>query len=461
MYGLRRALFGTSARRILSLLLVNAAFFSVGRLIHNYVLESTTSPGLSFGLVVFWMALGAIAALVTVISLGERIFHRGWSERFLLDEMAALDARIEGRAPKEEVEDDDLVLAAAGGDSPFRFGLYFFALVALELLGSNALGGDFLQRYSHPGVAVIHMRHEEPRIRRIGLTMLTERLDFTVTPAVARVVLRALDDPDEGVAARAAFVAGTLQVEEASGRLARMVREQPALAFTAMIALGQIGGEAARAEASRLAKEPNARAEPRAMALMLGLVGAAAPALLKEIYQAAPDDERIRTAAVYAVGRVPDKRQLEFLSAALEDQALVVRCAAAGALEALVVFEASPALRAAFARSKDPLEMCPESSVPVQEGGRVLRVVHHRNYQYTLLRALATTDDPILLTWLVDHQEGREYNTNRFMKLKWEDLRKKDARGELNHLKQRVRLQKLKKDASKTSAVEVRPEPDR
>lgn len=396
------------------------------------------------------MALAAGTALVSVIALGEYIFYRGWTQGFLRDELAELDARLdrqaqgEPEAPEEEVPDE----VALHGESSIRFWLWFVLVAGLHIFTTNTIGGGFLQQYSHPGVALVHMRNDDPQIRREGLGMLAARLDFRVTPAVEEVVLNALRDADEGVAARAAFVIGALSMEAAADDLARIAVERPALTFTALISLGQVGSrsEAARTAARRLAKTPEARAEPRALAYLLGLLRVPEIELLRSIHAQAADDEETRIAAVWALGELREPRLLDFMASALKDESLGVRCAAVIALENMVVFEASDPLRAEFERVKDPLLTCPEVNIPVQEGGPKMPVVPYRNYQLALIRALATTDDPRLLQWLVEHQDGVESRTHELMRAKWEDLKKKEADGKLNQLKQRIRARRLQEE---------------
>ncbi len=441
MYRLRSALFGTAARRVAALLIANAVFHGAAALIHRYIDTQASSPGLSFVLLASWMALGVIAALVTVIALGNLLFHPTWSDDFLRDEMADLDARISGEKARETTDDDDLA-ALHGGDSTIRFGLYFLAIAAANILGSNALAGGFLQRYSHPGVAIVHMRSDDPVLRREGMTMLASRLDFTVTPAIEEVVLAALNDPDEGVAARAAFVVGALSVEAAVGRLEQMIEQQPALAFTALIALGQVEGEAAREAGRRVARLPQAQAEPRALALMLGMLRVPAIDRLRAIYETS-EDEDTRVAALWALGEMREEQLLDLLAGALDSPSLALRCAGVLGLEKLVDFDTSEPLKRAFEAADDPLLRCPEKNVPVQEGGPTIAIVPHRNYQLAIIRALATTDDPTLITWLPAHQEGVESRTHALMKKLWESLKGKDERGELNPLKRRVRMRRL------------------
>lgn len=445
MYRLRHIFFGSAARRYATLVGVLAAFYGAGFGIHHYVDHIAQNPGLTFVLVAVWIGLGALAGLVTTITLGDVLFHRLYSRDFLKDEMAELDARLSGEAA--ELDDEELEIVATGRDAGIRFGLYFLAFAAGHVLLSNTLSDDFLQRYSHPGVAVVHMRSDDPNVRREGMNMLAGRLDIEVGDAVERVVLDALRDPDEGVAARAAFVAGTLGMGAAAGPLAEIAADNEALTFTALIALGQIGGEQAAAAARRLADDPAARAEPRALALALGLLKVPAIERLQQIYRdAAPEGDDgeagadTRVAAIWALGQLRDKRLLGFVADALGDPALVVRCAAADALKEMIVVHSYAPLRRAFEAAESDA-MCPERTVPVQEGGAGIVLVRQRLYMLALLQALASTDHPDLLEWLVAHQDDSEdYRTKIYMKKIWEELRKKEAEGRLNHLRRDLAL---------------------
>lgn len=446
MYRLRHIFFGTIGRRWATLLGVSAAFYGAGSFIHRYIDTTASNPGTSFVLVFAWVGLGALAGLATVITLGDLLFHRGFSRDFLRDEMAELDARLSGTAPAE-LDDDSLVLAASGRDPGPRFGLYFIAFAAAHVLLSNALSNGFMQRYSHPGVAIVHMRSDDPAERREGMNMLARRLDFDSNPAIAQVVLAALTDPDEGVAARAAFVAGTLDIDAAAETLGRLAIERESLTFTALIALGQIGGATAPIVARRIADHPAARAEPHALALALGLLQVPAIERLRQIYRDAADEDT-RLAAIWALGRLRDERLFDVLAGALNDPALVVRCAAADALKNLVVVQSYEPLRAAF-EAAEPAALCPERNVPVQEGGHAIPLVRQRLYMIALLQALASTDHPALLHWLVAHQDDtNDYYTRVYMNKMWDDLKQKEASGRLSHLKRKLALQAAQNQAS-------------
>lgn len=444
--GLKRSLFGSPTRRLLALVGANAAFYGGGYLIQRYIDEQASSPGLSFALVFFWMALGVTAALFTLISLGELLLHRGFIDRFLRDDLEGLDQRL----ALAERGIDPTTLAVDEADeapmrySPFRFGLLFLALTALNLVSANRLGGGFLQRYTHPGVAIVHLRSDDPLVRRNGLTMLTERLQIVATPAVAQAVLAMLDDPDEGVKARAAFVIGTLGIEAGAEPLAKLAVQNEALTFAALIALGQIREEGARKAILGIVDAPAVLREPRALAMALGLLRAPAIERLQAIFRQAGDDPQTRAAAIWALGQLREPRLLDFVAPALEDPELVVRCAAAEALELMAVFEASEPLRRAFEAQEDKLAQCPEVKVPVQEGGPSLFVVRLRGYLLALVRALHTTDDPELLRWYVAHQDGLDERTHGLMQKSWEALTQKDAEGRLNHLKKKIQLMKLR-----------------
>lgn len=436
---------------MLSAVLANAIFFGGAWGIQHYIDNVTGSPGLSFVLLALWMALGILAALITVTAAGNRIIGRHFVDRLLVDEMADLDRRLDlaeqGIDPDSIVDtQDDDVLALSSGNSGVRFGLYFLALAAANILISNRIGNQFLQRYTHPGLAVIHMRADDAKTRRTGLTMLTERLQIDTTPAIAKVTRRALTDPDEGVKARAAFAIGVLGVDSAAEDLATLAKTNEALTFVALIALGQIRKDGARDALAKIVDAPLVIKEPRALASALGLLRVPAIERLRLIFSTSQDPET-RATALWALGQLREPRLREVAIEALKDPDLGVRCAAAEALELMAIYEASAPLRAAFEAVKDPLEACPEITVPVQEGGPALVVVRPRNYQLSLVRALHTTDDPALIQWYVAHQDGLESKTNTLMRKSWEALVKKNKDGKLNHLKKRIQLEKLQRKA--------------
>ncbi len=471
MHVLLRSLFETPSRRQLSAGIVIVLFYGFGQFLYHYIDAICASPGLSFVLVALWFGLGVLSGIFTTVLLGERLMGIGFIENLLRDDMAELDERLDPNfvAPEDEEDEFAVIQGIRGGG---RVGFYLFVFSALHLLFANQLGDGFLARYSHPGVAVIHMRHPDPNIRRQGIDMLVERLDFTLTPAVEKVVLSALNDPDEGVIARAAFVSGVLDVGAAVRRLEEIATANEALTFVTLIALGQIGNSkantetkrkayvASRAAAKRLAMTPQARAEPQALAIMLGMLRVPAIGLLKELYAANEAKEEVRVAVVWALGELVDPRLLGILSDALKDESVTVRCAAIRALESLTITETSPILRAAWEATTDRQLVCPEMNVPVQEGGGMIPLVVHRSYHLAIVRALATTDDPALIQWLVDHQEDTDdYRTRITMKAAWERLKEKEARGELNTIRRMLRQKAIHEKASSGESSKKTPIP--
>lgn len=431
---------GNPALRWLVLLASNAAFFAGGWAIHGYIDESARSVGLAFLLIVLWMMGALVNGLISVFALGERLFYRGFIER-----------SFQGAPEDPEDEDDEVLAGRALTDVDSKIVIYILVVATGVLITSDRLAGGFMSWFQHPGFSVLMMRSDEPADRRTGLVSLTEKLDFDAGPEVQAVVRAALDDPDEGVAARAAFAAGELRVAGAEDGLIEMATSRPALTFTALIALGQLPRDGvSRARLKALANTPEAREEPRALAFMLGLQRVRAIERLRQIYAefqpsgrragtAAVDDGDVRMAAIWALGELREPKLVDVIAGALEDPSLAVRCAASDALEKLAVLESAPPLRAAFEAANDPELHCPEKTIPTQEGGTTYVVVKYRNYELGLVRALATTDDPRLIPWLVKQQEGRAYGTHVLMRKLYERLKQRDDAGELNSIKRRIR----------------------
>ncbi|MEE2785734.1 MAG: HEAT repeat domain-containing protein [Myxococcota bacterium] len=448
---MRRSLFGSPSRRLVTTLILAVIFYGGGHLAHHYIDTTCASPGLSFFLVFLWFVFGVMLGFATVIGVGDRVIGPGFINDFLTDDMAELDARISGEAPDAADDDVDASVLLRRSSGHTRLAIYILAFSAAHLFLANGLSNQFIQRYSHPGVALIHSRSDDAKLRRRGLAMLTERLDFRVTPGVRTLVLGALNDTDEGVIARAAHVAAVLDIQEAVPMIERQISAYPALAFAMMIALGQLETPEARLGAKRLARTPAARSEPVATAYMLGLLRVPDIDTLTGILDASGSDENARIASVWALGQLRDARLLGTMTAALNDRSLLVRCVAIEALEKLVVTESAEALMAAFENNKDPVTMCPERNVPVQEGGPMIRIVHYRPYLLSIVRALATTDHPDLIRWLVDHQtDTNDYRTRTLMKKLWEKLRAKDARGELNGIKRRLQQKRIQEKMMET-----------
>lgn len=429
----------------------NAAFHGFATFFRAYFEADCTSAGLAMACLGLWMALGIFAGLTTVIALGPVVMGPGFVKWLLRDEMAELDRRIEAGdevGEEDDLDDEAFHLLAAADPGP-RLWLYFLVFAAIEVFASNALNDRFVQKFSHPGLAIVAMRSEVPAERRRGLEKLTTSLDFNVTPPIQAAILIALADPDEGVAARAIHAAGFLEIEAAAPVLAKLARTKPSLTFTALIYLGQINNPEARRDAGRralmtLKDDPVALAEPYALALGLALARTPAIARLKALFEDPASDEKTRTAAMWGLGRLRDGRLLETAIAGLKDPSAAVRCAAAEAIEAMVVFEASRPLQEAFLAAKDPAAVCDMVTVPYQEGGPQTIVVRYRLYHLSLLRAMATTDDPDLLPFLVEHQSEVDQRANQFMRKLYESLKAKKSAGLLKQLERRNQVRRMR-----------------
>ena len=165
---------------------------------------------------------------------------------------------------------------------------------------------------------------------------------------------------------------------------------------------------------------------------MFGMLKADEITALVDIFESATDEDA-RVAAVWALGELRDNRLLGKLALALSDASLKVQCTAIAALEKLVATDAAPPMMKAFEATEDIHALCPEILVPVQEGGPIRIVTKYRLKLFSLVRALATTDHPDLIPWLVKNQNvAEDYNTKILMKKLWEKLTAKNKAGELN-----------------------------
>jgi hypothetical protein len=459
VHGLGQSLFGTPTRRGLTLLVAGASFYGVSHLIQRYIQTQCTSAGVSFVLLILWFALAILTGLVTAMSLSNIVVGPGYLKELLTDDMAKLDARIGGglESLDEDDFDESIVLGRSSGG---KFAVYFITFAIAHVLTANALGQGFLQRYMHPGLAMINLRNDDEATRRRGLQMLTTGVDLRVTAEVEQVILTALNDPSEGVTARAAHAAGLLEIQAAALPMMKLVDSRPVLAFQLMIALGQLRPGAASEIARPLAQSKAAQAEPVALAYMLGMLKIAEIGQLRKIFLTETKNEDARVAALWALGQLRDDRLLDILAKGLEDPSLPVQCSAIAALGHLISTDTAPALMGAFERISDHAEQCPEIVVPVQEGGALNIIVKYRLKMFAIIRALATTDHPELIRWLVKHQnDSKDYNTKILMTKLYEKLLAKDKRGELTAIRRRLRNQKLSQETDKSDTGDVVPNP--
>lgn len=405
-------------------------------------------------MIVTWFVLGIATAFVTAVALSDLLIGQAFLDDFLTDDMALLDERL----ASEEAQDDlDDLTFLKGGANETKFGLYFLLFAAVHLVAANHIADGFLGRYMHSGLAIIKLRSDDEIARRQGLDMLAEKLDVKPTKDVEAAVTRALKDPMEGVVVRAAHIAGTLRIQSTARVMVDLVEQRPELAFPLLIAIGQLDSVEARDIASRLRSSAAARAEPVALAYMFGMLKADEITALVDIFESATDEDA-RVAAVWALGELRDNRLLGKLALALSDASLKVQCTAIAALEKLVATDAAPPMMKAFEATEDIHALCPEILVPVQEGGPIRIVTKYRLKLFSLVRALATTDHPDLIPWLVKNQNvAEDYNTKILMKKLWEKLTAKNKAGELNMIKQRLRRERLRRQQSQVQKTSGEP----
>lgn len=340
-----------------------------------------------------------------------------------------------------------------------RFRTYFFFGILGVMLCTHFLSDHFLTRFQSSGLPMIYLRSPDSLLRLKGLNILvdSERRKLLVQDdqgelsaplPLERALLSALRDSDEGVVARAALVCGQLHIAQAVPQLAQLAREHEALSEVALLALGTMpvtlpvihpANEALRS----LAADPKVlQMSPLALAIAIGRQRVNLYDILSALYKqnrdqhVHPDALKVRQAAIWALGEVSGSDGLPSLTDALADDALSVRCLAAQSFEKVVAFESSIPLRAAFERSQ-ATERCSQIVAPTQEGVRPLVLMEEKSYQLALMRALATTDDPELLEWMVAHQEGIDPMANRLMYKYYKALEEKDKAGLLETFKRR------------------------
>jgi hypothetical protein len=245
-------------------------------------------------------------------------------------------------------------------------------------------------------------------------------------------------------------VLGALNVTSAGPDLSALALDEGAsreLKAASLLALAQLKAPAlednpARDALKRLSASPQLRAEvPYELSIALGLQRLNAPesvAALRAVYSLTSGvggDLKAREAAIWALGELRDVDLLPSLSEGLSDEALSVRCLSAYGLEKLAAFESSAPLRAVWSAAKKG-ERCPLIHTPKGAGLRVV-MMPDWGYQLVLVRALASTDDPLLLTWLVEHQRDVEPLTHRLMKKYYDALTERDQQGLLEEFKRR------------------------
>jgi HEAT repeat protein len=455
--------FGSGRRVWVTFLGIQLVFQVGGFCLQSYILGSCTSPGFALVLLGGWFAMGVAAGLGTGVWLGFLSGGEIFLADLVRDEMAEFDARIDGIELPETIDDDNEAVMMQRIRGGGKFTLYWGVGLISSLLCANIVGGQFLQTFSHPGLAIIQLRNDDPNLRRRGIEALLLKSTDRREKMIAEVVRQALSDPSEGVVARAIHAAGQLSLGDVIPQLETFAANEGVLTFSALMSLGlmtetdDLGNvrpnQQARKAIQRLSTQTSSRKEAEALAYAIGLLKVPAFGVLRSIYESA-SHERERLASVWASAQLKDRRLARFFEMALSDSELSVQCAAINALEHLALPESAPVLMSRFEslvectgegekRTCEPRVpfTCPEIAIPVQEGGAIRLVVKRRDLFLAIVRALSATEHPELLTWLVQYQLKSETNylTWLLMSKVYEHMQNLDRDGTLSTIRQRLR----------------------
>lgn len=341
-----------------------------------------------------------------------------------------------------------------------RFKTVYGLTLGSVLLITHLSYQNFLTRFQREGSARVALRSSDREVRLKGLEQLVTRVQTgrKITPSaqLTEELIQLLKDQDLSVKERVAFVIGAINLThgvEALTQLTAQAHREGAKQLTqvGLLALGQMKGsiideQPARAALLKLSHDPElSKQAPYELAIALGLQRVQASDVLARLYSLASGiggDVKVREASIWALGEARDSATLHIIAQGLSDQALSVRCLAANALEKLTAFESSRPLRAAWSEAKKG-DQCPLIETPDQAGQKIT-MMPDWDYQHTIVHALASTDDPLLLTWLVQHQHEVPPLTHRLMKKYYEALLQRDKEGLLEEFKRRNQQEKTR-----------------
>jgi HEAT repeat protein len=443
--------------------------------IHSYIDLTCRSTTQAFVLFIFWLCLSLFTAFLLVLLLSERLIYPGYLDEIFKDEMAEIVSQLDGTSSKtSEVSELDLIKLQINGNVRFTLQMVLFTLICV--LGTNAMSGGFLGRFQSSGLALVGLRSDVPLKRLQSIEHLLEiPKKFELQPALQAAMLDKLNDIDEGVQARAIFACGQFDLEVCIEPLSKIAKESKLFRKEALLALGRIKIKTMQVHAidhlllAFSQDEKLRQSEPQALLYALG-----AQRLLKSqesiisLYeqtrqQLQASDQKTAVThlktilmALWALGEFRDPKLMPFFEKTLQDSHLQIRCAVAYALEKIVQFESSTMLQKAFALS-NKTDQCEQLLSEIQIGGKAEILLPARSYQLNLARALATTDDPDLLAWMIKHQEEMELMTRKLMHKYYQALELKDKQGLLEGFKQRNRLKQL--DQKEPSPTIFNPDP--
>jgi|GEM_PF-2069383 len=453
-------LFKTAQRRqvtsVVTLLMMGVSSVSVV----DYIDRSCVSPPLAFSAVLLWLCLLAGLSWLFVMAMSPLLIVPSVLEDWARDPWRSRDEQVQLELPTL----DDLDPRRYQVNPQGRFKSVYIMILGGALVITHLSFDGFLTRFQREGSARVALRSPDREVRLRGLEQLVARVrtgrKITPSDALASELVMLLEDPDLGVRERVAYVIGAINLTSGVTPLARVTAETNGegaerLTKASLLALGQMQGSIiddrpARDALLHLSQDPAlVKRAPYELAIALGLQRAQAPKLLAKLYSLAlgvGGDVKVREATIWALGEGRDADTISEIARGLSDPALSVRCLSANALEKLTAFESSRPLREAWPHANKE-DMCPLIETPKEAGKRVT-MMPEWGYQHTIIHALASTDDPLLLTWLVEHQHEVAPLTHRLMKKYYEALTARDKEGLLEEFKRRNQAEARRQEAS-------------
>lgn len=210
------------------------AFLIIGRVLRGLFLPFWANSFLMLALYI-----GVIAvAYVVALALGDMWFAGPWREKMLMG------SRFVPRSTEEE--------KALIRNKNFLFILFWAASIAIFAFGADFVTGSNLRWYHSYGGLIYSMRSQDGAEREAVLKSLSNAFHDKKwqNQDIRAQLAEMLDDSDDAVRARAAYIIGRAKIIEAADGLARMLRDSKAsdeARSEAAIALGRLEWLPARA----------------------------------------------------------------------------------------------------------------------------------------------------------------------------------------------------------------------
>lgn len=280
----------------------------------RYISESSTSVLLNLGIITFVMMLLLISAYLMAMLVGDLVFPGPWREQVLL-----------GQEPEAGSE----VLVE---DHNIEFLVIMLLCVVFNVVCLNLLTDNFLERYHSGGFYAVQLRSDDVEDRLYALEAIAEPVNYKLweRPELKEIVRGALEDPDQGVRARAIWTAGHLADLEAQQTLLEILdgEASPQEKGAAATALGKLEDPAS----SREALERLARAELGSAATIGALRGlgllAQRESLQVAIELSNSSDQDVMLHAYWVMRQLADPEARPYIKKKIEaEPAGVERCA--------------------------------------------------------------------------------------------------------------------------------------